>query len=221
MVDKNLNISDELEQCREEAGLFMEQSDEDILVSERPERRDHRLTQLEMSQKHGKIYILDRFMSDTRSSRLSKLGQRTVIKSMQHFFLKVSEVAFCLPLHDSLHQHHTCIDISIFVFYQVGVVEKALAGFRQRLRDNSTPGSRSRVDASGLEGILFSYGITVEKETLDQFIRTCLKDVGREANRSHATGGDASRLVTFDQLVACVPLWRMIGVSGGSIGHIR
>jgi len=90
MIDKSLNMTDDLEQCKEEAGFFMEQKDEIILVSERPQRKHQFFSQVEMSQRHGKNYILDRFMSDTLISSPAHRPHYGVIRSMQHFFLKVS-----------------------------------------------------------------------------------------------------------------------------------
>ena len=91
-MDKYLNIVDDLEQCQKEAGLFLDQADEDILIPDRPPRQTEYLLAGSKSQEVGKSYILNRFITDTRMSSPSraKYTKNTTIRSMQHFFLKVS-----------------------------------------------------------------------------------------------------------------------------------
>jgi len=82
---------DEYDQCKKEAGLFLEQDDNEILVSERPERyADIVIGPGARSQEQGKSYLLNRFISDSRfvEGRRGESSQAN-IKSMQHFFLKV------------------------------------------------------------------------------------------------------------------------------------
>ena len=78
---------DDIEQCQREAGLFMEQEDEEILVSDRPQRVDNLVTS--RSQADGKSYILERFISDQRGASPGRNTTKSTIRSMQHFFLKV------------------------------------------------------------------------------------------------------------------------------------
>jgi len=88
--EKYLAMMDDLEQCQKEAGNFMDQSDEEILVSERPKRISEVISLRAASHEHGKSYLLDRFINDSRVSTPVRQGEiRSNLKSMQHFFLKV------------------------------------------------------------------------------------------------------------------------------------
>jgi len=88
VIEKSLNNIDDIEQCQKEAGLFMEQRDEEIWVPDRPENMNHMLVGTQ-SKENDKSYILNRFMSAQRSASPDRAALPT-IKSMQHFFLKVS-----------------------------------------------------------------------------------------------------------------------------------
>lgn len=91
-MEKYLGL-EELDSIIKEAGQFMEQTDEDILVTEKNDRSDA-LTLSTMSGR-GQDYMLNRFIHEARSSSalrpLSFLTEGQTLKSMQHFFLKVSQ----------------------------------------------------------------------------------------------------------------------------------
>ena len=91
-MEKNLGL-EELDAIIKDAGQFMEQTDEEILVTEKNDRSDV-LTLSSMSGR-GADYILTRFIQEARSSSASKpmsfMTEGQTLKSMQHFFLKVSQ----------------------------------------------------------------------------------------------------------------------------------
>jgi len=89
VAEKHLHIMDDLEQCQKEAGSFMEQHDDEILVSDRPRRHLLSLMQPGQAKESGKYYLLNRFFNDSRESTAAANLPRASIRSMQHFFLKV------------------------------------------------------------------------------------------------------------------------------------
>ena len=114
---------------------------------------------------------------------------------------------------------------------QVGLIERALAGFKHRMREKSGigPGFRVRITASTLEKVLASYGITVTEIQLQHIMSSCSWAGCKRANSKvnpiadGEGGGDdvTERPVSFQELLTSVPLWRLIAVSWSGSQHCQ
>jgi len=89
----------------------------------------------------------------------------------------------------------------------VVLIEKALEGFKSRMRDKSgaPPGYRVKVNGHLLGEVLASYGIFVSNDELRHVFSGC------HWGRKEATSQDImKRHATFDMLLTSIPLWRLI-----------
>jgi len=116
----------------------------------------------------------------------------------------------------------------------VGLVERALISFKKRFReqDLGVSNGRPRINVTGLQKILESYGVQTEEGEVKRLIDSCLKEYeisrlegGVRRKRSASQGAiddtqeNRERVVTFEELLTCTSLWKMIAVSELN-GHI-
>jgi len=104
----------------------------------------------------------------------------------------------------------------------LGLIERALEEFKNRIREKSgaPEGVRARIDVTGLEKVLRSYGITASDDILEVITAS---SCGRSRRPSWATAAmsghietpssNYEQLVTFDDLLTSTELWKLIAVS--------
>ena len=102
------------------------------------------------------------------------------------------------------------------------MIEEALEEFQRRCREESGTGSsRSRINMSMLGQLLASYGIITSRDQLINILSSCTRHrLEEEADNTESNGDEGfERLVTFDDLLTSIPLWKLISVSRGTHTH--
>lgn len=90
-LEKYIGIMNDPDQCAREASRFLDQDDAEVLEVERPpeDREEMNMWAGKVTKEGGPSYMLSRFMGNPQQPH--GRNQKKHLKSMQHFFLKVSE----------------------------------------------------------------------------------------------------------------------------------
>ena len=179
VMEKYLGM-EELESIIKEAGQFMEQSNEEILVTEKNDRSEA-LT-LSHVPGRGQDYMLNRFISEARSTAASRpmsfLTEGQTLKSMQHFFLKASQSS---PSKTHLAHSGSHFSLSLSMHIQLGMIEVAMQNMHYHILEKTSQGgglgSKPVINPNSLSRILSSYGLPHSEKEINRILTSCSNDV--------------------------------------------